>query len=135
MAIETAPPERHVAALEEASTGDLVREAMDEAKELVRLEIELAKAEVNEELARVERAAIGFGIAAAGVVIALCLLAVALVFALGGTALVALAVAGGFVVVSGCAAWLGRRVLPKSPLEKTRSRLTNDVNLLKEHIA
>lgn len=135
MAIEVSPSERNPALLEEASTADLVKEAMDEAKELVRLEVELAKEEVKEELKQVEHAAIGFGIAAAASVIVLCLLAMALVFALGGTALAALAVAAGFLVAGGIAAWIGYGMLPKSPLEKTRHRLQNDVNQLKEHIA
>jgi uncharacterized membrane protein YqjE len=135
MAIDVSPSERSPAMLEEASTADLVREAMDEAKELVRLEVELAKEEVKEELKQVEHAAIGFGIAAAASVLVLCLLAVALVLALGGTALAALAVAGAFLVIGGLAAWLGYGMLPKSPLVKTRHRLQNDVNQLKEHIA
>src|SRR5262249_34933046 len=49
--------------LEDASTADLVREAIDEAKELVRIEIELAKNEVEREIARAKRAAIGLAIA------------------------------------------------------------------------
>ena len=135
MATDAPPSERSPAQLEESSTADLVREAMDEAKELVKLEVELAKEEVREELKQVQRAAIGFGIAAATGIIVLSLLSVALVLALGGTALAALAVAGGFLVVSVVAAWLGYGMLPKSPLEKTRHRLQNDVNQLKEHIA
>jgi uncharacterized membrane protein YqjE len=135
MANELAPSERNPAMLEEASTADLVREAMDEAKELVRLEVALAKEEVKEELVQVQRAAISLGIAAGASVIVLCLLAVALVLALGGTALAALGVAGGFLVVAGVAGYLGYGMLPKNPLEKTRHRLENDVNQLKEHIA
>ena len=52
MSMYTPPPER--LSLEEASTADLVREALDEAKELVRIEIELAKSEVESELARAQ---------------------------------------------------------------------------------
>ena len=135
MAIDVSPSERNPAMLEEASTADLVREAMDEAKELVRLEVALAKEEVKEELAQVQHAAISLGIAAGASVIVLCLLAVALVLALGGTALAALGVAGGFLVVAGIAGYAGYGMLPKNPLEKTRHRLENDVNQLKEHIA
>jgi len=136
MAIEvSSPSERNPALLEDASTADLVREAMDEARELVRLEIALGKEEVKEELAQVKHAAISLGIAAGASMIVLCLLAVALVLALGGTALAALGVAGGFVVVAGIAGYLGYGMLPKNPLEKTRFRLENDVNQLKEHIA
>lgn len=135
MALEVPPSERSLASLEGASTADLVREAMDEARELVRLEVELAKEEVKEELAQVKRAAIVFGIAAGAAVITLSLLAVALVLALGGTALAAIAVAAGFLVVAGVAGYAGRGMLPRAPLEKTRNRLQTDMNQLKEHIA
>ncbi len=129
------PSVRNPELLEETSTADLVREAMDEAKELVLLEVELAKEEVREELLQAKRAAIGFGVAAGASSVALCLLAVALVLALGGTALVALAVAGSFFVVAAVAGFVAYGMLPKAPLEKTRSRLQNDVKQLKEHIA
>ncbi len=136
MAIEiSSPSERNPAMLEEASTADLVREAMDEAKELVRLEVALAKEEVKEELKEVEHAAISFGVAAGASVIVLCLLAVAIVLAFGGTVLAALLVAAAFLVVAGIAGYLGYGLLPKKPMEKTRHRLENDVNQLKEHIA
>ena len=135
MALDLTPSVRSTELLEETSTADLLREAMDEAKELVRLEVELAKEEVREELQQVKRAAIGFGIAAGASAVALCLLAVALVLALGGTALVALAVAGAFFLVAAVAGYVSYAMLPKAPLEKTRSRLENDVKQLKEHIA
>ena len=135
MAIDLTPSVRDPELLEETSTADLVREAMDEAKELVRLEVELAREEVREEVQQAKRAAIGLGIAAAAAVMTMCLLAMALVFALGGTALAALGVAGGFLVVTAVAGYASYAMIPKSPLEKTRRRLKNDVNQLKEHIA
>lgn len=135
MVTDMSPSERNPALLEEQSTADLVREAMDEAKELVRLEVELAKEEVREEIQQVQRAAIAFGVAAAASVIVLCLLAVALVLALGGTALAALGVAAGFLVLGFVSAFVGYGMVPKKPMEKTRHRLQNDVNQLKEHIA
>ena len=126
MAIEVSPSsERSPAVLEEASTAELVREAMDEARELVRLEVALAKEEVKAELKQVQRAAIGFGVAL-GVARSSCSAssAVALVLALGGTALVALA----------RRARVSRRrrrsqrssataCCRRAPLEKTRHRL------------
>jgi hypothetical protein len=136
MAIEVmSPSERNPALLEEASTADLVREMFDESKELVRLEVALAKEEVKEELAQVQRAAISLGIAAGASILVVTLLAMALVFALGGTALAALSVAGGFLLVAGVAGYVGYGMLPKKPMEKTRHRLETDVNQLKEHIA
>ncbi|MDB4945135.1 MAG: hypothetical protein JWP97_4669 [Labilithrix sp.] len=121
--------------LDEVSTTDLVREALDEAKELVRLEVQLAKADAREEILQVKRSGVLFGIAFGAALIGLALLGVALVLALGGTALVALAVAGGFLVLAGVLGYVGYGMLPKAPLEKTRSRLNNDVKQLKEHIA
>ena len=127
------PPER--LAMEEASTVDLVREALDEAKELVRLEVELAKNEVSEEVAQAKTAGIAFGVGAAFGVLTLCLLAVALVLALGGTALVALACAAGAAVITGIGVFLGLSKLPKKPLAETRRRVEGDIKSLKEHLA
>lgn len=135
MAIEAPPSERSPTVLEEASTADLVRQVVDEARELVRLEVALARAEVKVELQHAQRAAIGLGVALASAVLVLCLLAVALVLAVGGTAIAAVVVALGFLVVGGLAALFGYGMLPKAPLEKTRHRLENDVNQLKEHLA
>lgn len=135
MAMEPVPSSRSPELLEEHSTRELLEEAIGEAKELVKLEVQLAKTEAKQELAQVKRAAIGFGIALASTVLVLCLLAMALVLALGGTPLVALAVAGGFLAVSGAAAFIGYSMLPKEPFGKTRHRLETDVNQLKEHLA
>jgi len=115
--------------------GDLVREVLDESKELVRIEIELAKVEVEKEISQAKKAAVLFGAALATMVLMLCMLSMALVFALGGTALAALGVAAGLLVVSGAAAAIGYSMLPKNPLERTRKRLKSDVNQLKEHVA
>ena len=135
MVNETPPSERSVASLEAASTADLVREAMEGARELVRLEVALAKEEMKAELEHVQRAAVGLGIALASSVLVLCLLSVALVLALGGTAIVALLVALVFLVIGGVAALVGYSKLPKAPLERTRHRLETDMIQLKEHIA
>ncbi len=132
MALHQPSPER--LALEEASTADLVREALDEAKELVKIEVALAKDEAKKEVAQLKRAAIGFGISLVFSLLFLTTLAMALVLALGGTALVALAVGGGFLLVGGIAAYAGYAMLPKKPLERTRHRLETDMNQLKEHL-
>lgn len=113
-------------ALTEATTGALVREAFEEGKELVRLEVALAKEELESELEQAKRAAIGFGIALAASFVALALLGVALVFALGGTAIVALLVTAGYLVVAGGATAVGYKLLPKEPLAHTRRRLAAD---------
>jgi uncharacterized membrane protein YqjE len=127
------PPER--VGVHEPSTAELFREALDEAKELARLEIEIARSEVEMEIARAKRAAIGVGIALAAGVLVMCVLAMALVLALGGTALTALGVAGVMLLVGGAAAIVAYAVAPKRPLEHTKEELRRDVGQLKEHMA
>ena len=135
MVTELPPSERSPAFLEAASTADLVREAMDGARELVRLEVALAKEEMKVEAKQVKRAAIGLGVALASLVLVLCLLSMALVLALGGTAIVAILIALVFLVIGGVGALVGYGMLPKSLLGRTRHRIEKDVNQLKEHIA
>jgi uncharacterized membrane protein len=135
MTMEPVPSSRSPQELEEASTAELFKEAMDEARQLVRLEVALAKEEVKHELVSAKRAAVAFGVAAAASLVVLALLAMALVLALGGTAVTALLVALAFLVVAGGAAYAGYSMLPKQPMEQTRRRLQTDLNQLKEHVA
>jgi len=121
--------------LEEASTTDLVREVLDETKELVRIQVELAKNEVQLEIRQAKKAAIGFGVASAAAILFLSALVVALVLALGGTPLAAVGVAVALLVIAGVVGYLAYAALPKKPLERTRDRVTNDVRELKVHIA
>ncbi len=133
MTMNRPPPER--LPLEEASTADLVREALDEAKELVRLEVAIAKDEVKKEMKQAKAAAIAFGVALAAALVMLSLLAVAIVLAAGGTVVAALIVAAAFLVVAGAGAAAGYAAVPKKPLDHTLSNVKRDVTQLKEHIA
>lgn len=135
MAIEQPSSEQPLTVIQESSTTDLVKEAIDEAKELVRIEVELAKTEVKREAREALRAAIGGVIAAVFFLITLCLLAVAIVNAFAATAISALLVAACFLVLSGITAGIAYLFLPKKPLEQTRHRLESDVNQLKERFA
>ena len=121
--------------LDEASTGHLIKEALAEAQNLVRLEVKLAKEDVKSEVKSASRAAIGFGVAAASSLMMMTMLAVALVLAIGPSPWAALLVAGGFMVVCAVAAVIGYTQIPKNPLARTRERMESDVNQLKEHIA
>lgn len=126
--MNTQPPE-------EASVADLVRDAIGDARELIRVEVELARQELKKEAAAAQRAAIGFGVALAAGIIALALFAVALVFALGGTAAAAAGVGAAFVLVAAVAGGLAYGALPKSPFEQTRARVQADVQQIKESLA
>jgi hypothetical protein len=121
--------------LDAASTSDLVKQALAEAQNLVRIEVKLAKEDVKSEVKSASRAAIGFGVAAASSLMMMTMLAVALVLAIGPSPWAALLVAGGFLVVCAVAGIVGYAQLPKKPLARTRERMESDVNHLKEHIA
>jgi len=120
---------------QQTSTAALLKEALDGTKELVRIEIELARADVKDEIRRSKRAAIGFAVAFVAVFLVVCMLSVALVLALGGTARVALLVAAGSLLAGAAAAFAGYTLLPKQPLGRTRQRLQLDANQFKEHLA
>jgi len=121
--------------LDEASTGDLVKAALAEAQNLVRLEVKLAKEDAKKEVKSASRAAIGFGVAAASSMMMMTMLAVALVLAIGPHPWAALLVAAGFLVVCAVAGVVGYTQIPKKPLARTLERMETDVNQLKEHIA
>lgn len=128
-------PDSNPPALEDVSTADLVRSALDETRELVRVEVQIAKSELQQELQRSKHAAIAFGISSTAGVLVLCMALLALVLALGATPLVALIVAGALLVVGGAAGIAGRSLMPKSLLGQTKDRLKGDVRRLREHIA
>ncbi len=122
-------------ALEDLSTADLVRGALDEARELVRVEIEIAKGELHREVERAKHAAIVLGLAAASSILVLSSLVVAAVLALGGAPGIAIVAAAIFLVLGVGCGLAGYTMIPKTPLGQTRRRLESDVRQLKEHIA
>lgn len=119
----------------EASAVDLLKAALDESRELVRLEVALAKTEAEKQVRQAVRAAIWFGVAAALAIMGLALFPVAIVLALGGDPLDAVAVGVITLVLGGAVAWLGYARIPKKPLEHTRQHVEDDVKHLKEHLA
>jgi uncharacterized membrane protein YqjE len=118
----------------ELSTPELLRQVVDESKELVRLEVKLAQEELREDVRKLKWAGILLAIAVALFIVALAMFDLAVVIALGGTVNAALIVA--FIVLAEVAVigFIGYRQLPKVPLERTRSRLATDVRALKEQV-
>lgn len=119
---------------DDLSTGELLRQTLAETKELVRLEVELARQDVRSELKQVKTAGILLGLAAAMGVVAIAMLDVAVVIALGATVTAALVVALIVALEVAVLGYIGYRMLPKAPLQRTRERLTSDVRELKEHV-
>ena len=96
--------------LAEASTVELVGRLAEEAKELVKKEVELAKAELRSEWKSELKMAAGFAVTAILALVTLNLLFVALVLALEETfpdGVAALVVAAGTLVMGGVAGAIG----------------------------
>ena len=118
-----------------ASARELVAQVLSEAKELVRLEVRLARAELKDEIRRAKRAAVAGAIGAVFVILTLAILLVAVVLALGGTAIAALVVAAALAVLGATSLGLAYASMPKQVLEHTREQMKEDVEHLKEHVA
>jgi len=118
----------------EESAGELVREALDETRALVRLEVALAHEEVKAELAKAKVGAIAMGGATAAGVAGgtLCLVAIAAAF----SAIWLAALILGLIVLlcAAAAALVGWRALPKRLMNETRDRLELQVKQLRERI-
>jgi uncharacterized membrane protein YqjE len=119
----------------ETPTADLVKEAIQDARELVQVEIELAKDDLRREARRLRASAIVLGVAAATAFIGLVMVIVAISLAIGRGPLPALIIGLSFLAVAAIAAVFGVSHVPKKPLERTRARLETDVKALKEGIA
>ena len=116
-------------------TAELVRRALEETKELVRLEVKLAQDEMRQDVLRLKRTALLAAVGALFLLLVVSTLVVALVLALGGSpgnALFVAAVLLGLTVALGLAAY---KSFPSNPLGRTRQRLRADVKQLKEHVS
>lgn len=120
---------------DEPPVTDLIREVLGDSRELVRIEVALARDELGHEIAAAKTSGIAFGCAAAVAVAAFTMFVVALVFALKGGWAGAL-VAGGILLAAALGLGLvGWSALPKKPLERTKGRLQADVKQFKERMA
>ena len=126
------PKENEVMATQK-STAELVKEAVDEAKQLVRIEAALAKEELKKDAKEAEGAGIAMGAAVALGSVCLSLVGVAIVLAVGATPVAALIVAACFLVAAGAASAIAYALAPKKPLEHTVERAEKDLRQLKEH--
>ncbi len=141
MVVETRPLKIEPAAVpagtpqEHEPTAELFREAVDETRELVRLEVELAKQELREELGRAKISAVAIGSGAALALSGLTMFFVTIAMAFAMEWLAALILGGILVVLAGILAFGGFKALPRKPLEETKERLETDLKQLKERVA
>jgi Flp pilus assembly protein TadB len=121
-----------------ATTGELLGALAKQSGDLVKKEIELAKAEVRLDVKREVQMAAGLGVAAFFAFAACCLVVVAAVLALA-TVLPAwasaLVVAGVMVAISAVAAAVGWKRRVKQPLDKTQKTLKEDARWMKQRVA
>lgn len=116
-------------------TGELVRDAIEEVRELVRLEVALAVDETKAELGQVKTAAISLGVAGALGLSALTMFLVAIAAAFVPMWLASLVIGGILVATAAVLAIAGWRALPRKPMAETRERIESDVKQLRERIA
>ncbi len=120
-----------------APTSELVSTLVQGSTDLVRKEVELAKAELRDDIHREVQMAAGVGIGAVFGVVALTLLFVAGAFALSTVWpgwVGALAVAALALVISVVAAVTGWARRVRRPLDKTEKTLKEDVRWVKERL-
>lgn len=119
---------------EEIPAAKLVEAALREGRELIKLELQLAKVEAKKQAMNSLKAVLGFALAGSFAFMGFVLLVVALVLALGGTALAALGVALGSLLLGGGIALIAWSWLPTDPLEHSREHVKGDLKQLKEHV-
>lgn len=124
----------HIDPRPDTPTADLVREAILDAKELLKAEVELAKEEMRTEIRQAKSTAAAMGVATACILFGVALVLVGIALAIDVAPLPALLIGIGLLVVGIIVGVAGYGRLPKQPLPATRARLQTDVRLLKEHI-
>jgi uncharacterized membrane protein YqjE len=126
------------AGLATASTGELVGRLAEEGKELVKKEIELAKAELRTEWKDEVRMALGLAVCAVAAFLTLELLFAALVLALADAMsgwAAALFAAGVALVLATTAALVGWKMRVKRLLDKTRKTLKEDAQWVEQRMS
>jgi Putative Actinobacterial Holin-X, holin superfamily III len=117
------------------STSDLIREAVEETRELVRLEIAVARAELAREMALAKAAGVAIAAATVAVVSSFTLFMVALASAFGNVGLATLVLACVLLPPGVVMGFFGYKALPRALLGETRERLREDLQQVKEHLA
>jgi hypothetical protein len=112
---------------------ELVQRAADDARELIRLEIDLAKNEMRQELEVVMSSAILVAVAITLGLTGLASLVIALGLALGSLAVLAIALL--LLASAAISGAIGYRRLPKKVMAATGLRLRDDQALLNGHLS
>jgi hypothetical protein len=114
-------------------TPELVRQTVEGARELLQLEVRLAREEAREDFVRYRRLGYEIGVGFLMLNAGISTLILAAVLAGGATPLLALIVGAALLLVSGALAFHVYRAVPGFPLRRTLSRWKSEVQELKEH--
>jgi uncharacterized membrane protein YkgB len=120
---------------EDVTNVELAREVVEQAKELVRLEVALAREELHRDVTAAKGVGIAGGVAAVTALIGATMLLVALALLLGLGPLPAFIIGCALVAIAIVSAIVALQVIPKQPMGGTRTRVMQDVRLLKERAA
>ncbi len=118
----------------DVSSAELVKEALSEARHLIRLEVALAKEEVRREVAAAKKAAITLAVGAVLLLLAVALLLVALALAIFPGPVPALVIGLVLLIGGGLSCVAGVRLVPKKPLGETLRRIETDIETVKERV-
>jgi len=118
-----------------APTTHVLEAAFKDLKDLVRLEFDLAKNELQREKQAAVRSLIAFGVCLVLLSSGVAVLAITAVWAFSSRSVAALGL--GLALLAGSAvAWiLGARAWPKSLLGQTERRIEKDIEQLEEHLS
>lgn len=116
-------------------TGELVKQTVDGARDLVQIEIALALDEVREDVAKLKKVAVWSGVGLVLSNLLLSTLVLSIVLVLGGTAEIAFAATGVLALLVVVVAIVAVKLFPGVPLKRTRERVKNNLAQLKERVA
>ncbi|MDP9001446.1 MAG: phage holin family protein [Myxococcota bacterium] len=120
---------------EDEPTERLMREAFEETRELVRLEVALALQEARTDFARAKNSAALLGAAAGVAVAAITMFLVSIALASSTMWLTALGIAFLLSGGVGVLGYVGYNALPTQPMARTKQRIESEVAEFKERIA
>jgi hypothetical protein len=116
-------------------TVQLIRDALDEGRELVRLEIALAREEVTTELRQARASAMVCGGAAVVAIASITMFMVSIALAFSAPWLAALVIGAILLCIAGALGFAAYKARPAKPMAQTKARIEADLAQLKERSA
>lgn len=112
----------------------LLRTAVQDVRQLVELEVALARDEMSRELRDARAAGISLGTAGIVAIVGVTMFVVALALAFSSAGTASLVIGGILLGIAGAAGGVGILIAPKKPLGITRDRLRADVRAVRQKV-